>query len=188
MKLSEGFQTLRMNRPFLPGKPKVKLVRSNGSKGTYLVAKRNISKGERVVIYWGHILDPDEPYRRWVRDQGEPSLYQSWSKYLRGLDSGEIVDGSQALTVTDIGLQGVYVNDIQMLNSTDVDDLRKYVQSEAKCNLTVVHSPEHPFPIYQARRKIHKGEILSVHYGLGYWLLQLGVPPQDIAGHINKIM
>jgi hypothetical protein len=47
--------------------------------------------------------------------------------------------------------------------------------------------PTKDYPVYITRRKIKKGETLTVHYGLPYWLLIMGVHPAEIGDWIDII-
>ncbi len=172
------------------GKPSIRITQS-AKEGNYLVAKRNISRGEPVVIYWGKIVPISESYERWVNKMN-PAEYLEWAQYLRGVKEGQgSVDGSAYLDLKRAGLDkislnlaGVLANDAAMPRSLDSKQLQIYKESEKICNLSTQFSDSHPFPIYYANRKIRKGEKLVVHYGLGYWLLQLGVPPEKISDYL----
>lgn len=176
------------------GKSKVALCR-NPTEGRYLVARRNISRGEPVVVYWGRQLTSDESYESYRRSVAANSEdYIREARYYRSSERGDLVidgsgflDGHKNSEIMDLRLSGVFVNDAGMPTSLNPDDLRKYLASAHECNLSVGSVEGHDFPVYYANRKIRKGERLTVHYGLGYWLLQLGVPPDRISDLLRSI-
>ena len=106
-------------------------------------------------------------------------------KYIR---SGHdfIVDGSEGYKTKNLNLSGVYVNDIFKLKSKSLGDMKHYHKSRLICNIEVVETND--FPIYKARKDIKSGSELFVHYGIAYWLCELGVPPNELNTKYKKIL
>jgi len=142
-----------------------------------LFAKRDIKKGEYVVIYFGDVLDEEELLHKYKQDK-------NIMKYVRkGYDF--IVDGSEGYKTKNLNLSGVYVNDILKLKSKSTKDMNHYHKSRLICNIEVVDTTD--FPVYRARKDIKVGQELFVHYGLNYWLLNMGISPGDLKKYQKKI-
>jgi len=162
---------------------------SNPLLGRTLKAKRQIPKGTPVVIYYGKRLTSEENLYAYLDDH--VTYIQSRAPYIRGhaspqqtdlsIDASEVVKSSRY----SLNLMGVLVNDIAKPQSLSPADLQAYCESETQCNLRVEPRTK-DYPLYVAKRTIKKGEILTVHYGLGYWLLQMGVPPQRISEYLDN--
>ena len=57
-------------------------------------------------------------------------------------------------------------------------DGKHYSKSKNICNVEVLNTTD--FPIYVAKKDIKKGQELFVHYGIHYWLLDLGISPTEL--------
>jgi len=159
---------------------KVEIKTSNYIKDTLskgMFAIRDIKKGEPITIYFGDVLDESELIEKYNIDK-------SIMKYVRkGYDF--IVDGSCAYQTNNLNLLGVYVNDISKPKSKSIKDLQYYNKTSLICNVVVQETSD--FPVYVARKDIKKGSELFVHYGTGYWLLEMGVPPNQLCDYEDKI-
>jgi hypothetical protein len=143
-----------------------------------LFAKKDIKKNELIVIYFGDVLDEEELLIKYKKDK-------SIMKYIRkGYDF--IVDGSEGYKTKNLNLSGVYVNDIMKLKSKTIKDMKHYHKSRLICNVEVVDTTD--FPIYRARKDIKAGSELFIHYGINYWLLEMGVSPKELKTKYKKIL
>ena len=153
-----------------------KYIKDNLAKG--LFAKQDIKKGTKIVIYFGDVLDEEELLEKYNENK-------DIMKYIRrGYDF--IVDGSMGYKTKNINLTGVYVNDIMKLKSKSMKDIKHYYKSRLICNVKILNTND--FPIYVAMRDIKKGQELFTHYGIGYWLIELGVNPKFIESKYKKII
>jgi len=179
----------------LNNKPLFKVVQdSNPELGQTLQATQRIVRGTPVVLYHGKMITSKENVETYLEN---PSEYiEKKAKYIRGHSSNNdiSIDASQVVEnfnrgegKINLNLMGVLVNDVAKPNSLKIEDLRKYQLSTDKCNLEVSRFETSDYPLYVAKRRIKKGEILTVHYGLGYWLLQMGVKPEEISEMISKV-
>jgi hypothetical protein len=162
-------------------KPLVYVSKSKIS-GLGLFAKKNISKHNPVVIYYGDHITDDEIYKLYTTD---PHSYLELSPYIRGTPNGFAIKGCR--NQTNKNLLGVFVNDISLIDCKKEDInrgiLQNYANTEKKCNLSVVDTDD--YPVYFSKRRIIKGEELFVHYGIGYWLSIIGFSPEEISD-LNK--
>lgn len=151
-----------------------------GGKG--LFAKKNISRGTDIVIYYGKKITDEEIYNTYINNSDE---YFKLSRYIRKTYYGPAIRGDK--NITNLNLAGVYVNDISCINKDkeDLDEniLREYAETFTKCNVKVVDTLD--YPVYRSIKKIKKNEELYVHYGIGYWLSYIGFLPEEIS-KINK--
>ena len=145
-----------------------KYIKDKYNKGVF--ATRDIKKGENVCVYFGDILDEDKLYEKY---KNNPYIM----KYIRK-GNGFLVDASIVNKIDNIKLLGGYVNDISKPKSKSKKDLEYYNKTKFICNIEVVDTDD--FPIYRARKDINKGSELFVHYGEKYWLLDMGVKPEDL--------
>lgn len=153
-----------------------KLIKDKLSLG--LFAKKDIKKGTNIVIYFGDILDEKELIEKYKKNK-------NIMKYIRkGYDF--LVDGSEAYKIKNNNLFGVYVNDIYKLKSTKYDDMVYYNRTKKICNVEVVNTLD--FPIYIAKKDIKKNQELFVHYGLAYWLNEIGVTPNELKNKYKKVI
>lgn len=149
-----------------------KYIKDKHNKG--LFATKDIKKGEIVCIYFGDIIDEDKLYDIY---KNRPEIM----KYIRK-GNGFLVDASIIHKFDDVKLLGGYVNDISKPKSKSKKDLNSYSKTKFICNIEVVETKD--FPLYRARKNIKKGAELFVHYGIGYWLLDMGVSPLELYNYI----
>jgi SET domain-containing protein len=173
--MQSALELIDINKPnnlVYIGKSKIKDELSKG-----LFAKQDIKKGTRICIYFGDILEEDEL----------PELYQKNKNIMKFIRKGNdfLVDGSKAYLIDNLNLSGVYVNDYKKLNSIKKKDMRIYFKTRSKCNVKEEQTTD--FPIYVARKDIKKGEELTVHYSIGYWLLEMGITPQELLKYKKTI-
>lgn len=147
-------------------------VKDKYNKGVF--ATRDIKKGENVCVYFGNILDEDSLYE--IYNENKDVM-----KYIRK-GNGFLVDASIVYKLDNLKLMGGYVNDISKPKSKKKKDLEYYNKTSLICNIEVVETND--FPIYRARKNIKKGSELFVHYGIGYWLLDMGVKPEDLKNYL----
>jgi hypothetical protein len=174
----------------ITGKPLFDIVNDpDPTLGRTLRAKRHIPKSTPVVIYYGETKTIDDNLSEYFDD---PKKYiEEQGPYIRGhpikkdisIDATKIV--YENFSKTPSNLVGVLVNDIAKPKSLKIEDLKEYLNTSSRCNLETI--PTSDYPLYVAKRKIKKGEILTVHYGLGYWLLHMGVPPEKISHYISYV-
>lgn len=145
-----------------------KYIKDKYNKGVF--ATRNIKKGENICIYFGDILDENQLYEKY---KNNPHIM----KYIRK-GNGFLVDASIVDKLDNIYLMGGYVNDISKPKSNSKEDLNYYNKTKFICNIEVVETND--FPLYRARKDIKKGSELFVHYGIHYWLLDMGVKPENL--------
>lgn len=143
-----------------------------------LFATRFIPKGTNIVIYFGDVLDKEELMEKYQKDKNIMKFIRNGHDF--------IVDGSVGYKTNNLNLSGVYVNDRSKLKSTSMKDMKKYYKTRTKCNVDVLRTSD--FPVYIAKKNIQEGEELLVHYGIGYWLYELGVKPADIHKKYRKII
>ena len=162
-------------------KPLVYVGKSKVS-GSGLFAKKNISKNNPVVMYYGNHITDDEIYELYTNDI---QSYLELSPYIRGTPNGFAIKGSR--DQTNKNLLGVFVNDISLIDCRKEDIskeiLKKYANTEKQCNLKVIDTNN--YPVYFSKKRIKKGEELYVHYGIGYWLSIIGFNPEEIS-YLNK--
>lgn len=149
-----------------------KYIKDKYNKGVF--ATRDIKKGENVCIYFGDIIDESNLIDIYEK---KPEIM----KYIRK-GNGFLVDASIISKIDDIKLLGGYVNDISKPKSKKKKDLINYDKTKFICNIEVVETND--FPLYRARKDIKKGSELFVHYGIGYWLLDMGVKPEDLKNYL----
>lgn len=155
----------------------IEIKKSNYIKDKYnkgIFATRDIKKGENICVYFGNIIDEDDLYEIYKK---KPEIM----KYIRK-GNGFLVDASIVDKLDNLKLMGGYVNDISKPKSKKKNDLIYYDKTKMICNIEVVETDD--FPIYRARKDIKKGSELFVHYGIGYWLLDMGVDPQHLQNYI----
>ena len=143
-----------------------------------MFATRDILKGTPITIYFGDVLDEEELIEKYNESK-------DIMKYIRkGHDF--IVDGSIGYKTDNLSLNGVYVNDIFKLKSKSRKDMKHYCKSRNICNVEVLETGD--FPVYIAKKDIRKGQELFVHYGLGFWLCELGVTPIELKTKFKNII
>lgn len=162
---------------------KVSIKKSNIRNGGFgLFADVDINEGEYVVTYYGDKIDMEGMYNIYINNREK---YEAMNKYIRGTPHGYVIYGIKS---RDIRMCGVYVNDIDRIkcdkNNININIINKYKKSVNRCNLRVDDRGE--YPIYISNRKIRRGEELYVHYGVGYWLQNIGFSPEEISEINNK--
>lgn len=184
MERQSALSYLKINK-----KPLFKVVNDkNPELGLTLQAVDQIGRGTPVVLYYGKMITSKENVEAYLENPIE--YIEKRAKYIRGHSSDNYIsiDASQLINQEkNLNLMGVLVNDIAKPNSLNVKDLRKYLSTAEKCNLEVSRFETTDYPLYVAKRRIKRGEILTVHYGLGYWLLQMRVKPEEIGQIMSKI-
>ena len=143
-----------------------------------LFASRDIRKGENVVIYFGDILTWDEFIKEYTKDKN----IMKWARE----GNSFWIDGRSIWKTKNRNTYGAFVNDISKPKDTKMKSLKKYAKTQKKCNLVSVKTGD--FPIYIANKNIKKNSELSVHYGIGYWLLNMGVSTETINKKFKKII
>ena len=143
-----------------------------------LFASRDIKKGEKVVIYFGDILTKEEFLTRYKENK-------NIMKYIRK-GSSFWIDGRYVYKVFNKNMFGAYVNDISKPLNISKKSVNKYIKTMRNCNLVSVDTGD--FPIYVASKDIKAGTELSVHYGIGYWLLYMGMSPNMIDKKYKKLI
>ena len=151
-------------------------IKDELNKGMF--AKKDIKKGTPITIYFGDVLDEDELVEKYKKNK-------DIMKYIRkGHDF--IVDGSIGYKTNNLNLNGVYVNDIFKMKSKKIKDIKHYYKSKNICNVEVMGTGD--FPVYVAKRDIKKDQELFIHYGIGFWLMELGVTPQELKTKYRKMI
>lgn len=158
--------------------PRVYLASSHISKHDYgLYANKNFHRKIPMVIYYGTLMSNEDVMYIY---QTNHELYQQMANCLRHTRTS-VVYGDRDNSNTN--LLGVYVNDISNINcrKQDVNEeiLRKYADTHKLCNLQVVETAD--FPVYRTSKHVRKNEELTIHYGIGYWLLEIGCTPEEIS-------
>ncbi len=150
----------------------------SGISGYGLFAKKHISKGRPVVVYYGDKMSDEEVYDLYMENREE---YREVSKNMRGTPNGFTIRGDK--TNENNNLLGVYVNDAGSITCKKGYLTQKalfdYAKTLSDCNLKVVETED--YPVYQSDKRIKKGEELLAHYGIGYWLSQVGCTPEEIS-------
>lgn len=157
--------------------------------GLGLYTRKQFQRNQPVVVYYGMKLSTDDVYDKYTNN---PIEYKEMNKVIRGTPNGYSIIGMY----TDIpNLQGVYVNDISTLklyfNDYDKNNhdhnkkmLEDYAKTIIKCNLKTIDTSD--YPVYYTSKSVKKGEELYAHYGIGYWLMANGFPPEEIS-HLNNL-
>ena len=175
-------------------------------KGLTLMAREDIPQHQPVILYYGKSETPEENVEAYFDD---PEDYiKNKAPYIRALTESKSINASHMIPTdikpqtepkssksskspkspkSNLNLLGVLVNDVNKPKSLRAVDLIAYLDTQEDCNLIPSHQTN-DYPLYISKRPIKKGEILTVHYGLGYWLLQLGIPPPGIGHIIQSIM
>ena len=157
-------------------------INDNDNHNNGLFAKKHITKGCPVVIYFGDKITDDEIYDLYTND---PDSYYELNKYIRGTPNGFAIKGDK--TQINHNLLGVYVNDFASIrcNKDEINEkvLRDYAHTISRCNLKTVDTVD--YPIYVSTKRIKKHEEMYAHYGIGYWLSYIGCSPIEISD-LNK--
>lgn len=140
--------------------------------GNGLFSKKIIPKGTIVCEYSGSKMKKSDSFALYCKN---PKDYLNHiHPFIRDLNDDEVIVGN-----TNIPKSGVFVNDAFCLRNIGQKDIKHYNNiSRKNANVTTVVLDDKL--LYMSTKKIKKGEEIYTSYGAGYWLLQLGVPPQDI--------
>lgn len=157
--------------------------------GLGLFTNKFIHPNTPVVLYHGKKLSQQEVYQ--LNQDLPEAEFKELNSRIRGTVHDYVILGptqQQQSTPqpTNPYHLGVYVNDISRIQIDHKDQLteqhlKDYVQTLKRCNLRVSDDPSSEYPVYYATRRIKKNEELYVHYGIGFWLLQLGFRPLEIS-------
>lgn len=153
-------------------------------KGKSLFAKKTIKKGTPIIIYYGDIIDKKEIYNEYVNDR--ENYIKNIGPYIRDIDDNKVVNGVGYLEHENLNLCGVLVNDYCCINNDNKIEMLKYIESKNNCNVEIIETND--FPIYYSTKKIKKDEEICAHYGIGYWLLNIGIDADKIRNKINEII
>ena len=144
--------------------------------GLGLFAGKQISSSQPVVIYYGSKMLSEDVYDLFMSN---PESYGEAQSIIRETPNGYAIRGEKTEKTA---LHGVYVNDVAKIqcekDSVDRDALVEYINSAKNCNLKTIDTSD--YPVYVSTRRIKKHEELYVHYGIGYWLLQMGYGPEEL--------
>jgi hypothetical protein len=164
---------------------------SNPEKGLTLRASEDIPEHVPVILYYGTPETPEQNIVTYFEDSEK--YIRDMAPYIRALTSDRsinarhLIPDDKSKNKLNMNLLGVLVNDVSKPKSLKAIDLIDYLKTQEECNL-VSSVQTDDYPLYISNRCIKKGEILTVHYGLGYWLLQMGIPPSGISHIIQSIM
>lgn len=146
-----------------------------------LFAKKHITRGSPVVVYHGSKTTDQEIYDMYTDD---PDAYDKVKPYIRGTPNGFAINGEKCNNAV---LMGIYVNDVACIDCVKedltLDIVKEYAATLRKCNLKTVDTLD--YPLYYAPRRIKKNEEFYAHYGIGYWLSEIGCSPEEINA-LNK--
>lgn len=162
--------------------------------GDGLFANEFIKQGATVCTYNGVNIDKDEVVDMYMID---PEGYLSnIHPYVRDFNSQQVVVGVPS---ADLFKSGVMVNDGAKPKGVSHDLLKAYLdESHSRANVAAI-SPESSESIesieniegidsgplaYQATRDINSGEELFACYGVGYWLMHMGITPDKLRGYM----
>ena len=147
--------------------------------GDGLFAKKIFHKNEIVSTYFGPILPKKHIYQSYMKN---PELYlKKIHPYVRDINDNQVVVGTKE---KDLMKCGVLVNDYAKLTSTKKEDIQEYVNKSMKnANVTIMNTENHP--VYVTIKRVKKGEEFYAHYSVGYWLMEMGIKPEQIE-ELNK--
>ena len=173
--LSENI--ININKPPL-------VYKKTNEKGKSLFAKKTIKKGTPIIIYYGAIIDKKEIYNEYINDR--ENYIKNIGPYIRDINDNKVVNGVGYLEYDNLNLCGVLVNDYCCINNDNKIEMLKYIESKNNCNVEIIETND--FPIYYSTKKIKKDEEICAHYGIGYWLLNIGIDADKIRNKINEII
>lgn len=172
----------------LSREPVFKIVQdSDPSLGQNLQATKDLPKGTAVVIYYGQVITTEQNLEKYLADPTDYIL--NYASYIRSTtDLDKNIDASALIKnpSSNLNLMGVLVNDSSKPKSIEMSDLKAYLATEEQCNL-IVSDFTKDYPVYFANQDIQAGQMLTIHYGLGYWLLQMGIVPENIASILDQL-
>ena len=159
------------------------IYKKENEKGISLFARKNIKKGIPIIIYYGDINDKNEIYNEYINDR--ENYIKNIGPYIRDINDNQVVNGVKYLDNENLNLCGVLVNDYCSIKNNDKIEMLKYIESKKNCNVEIIETND--FPIYYSTKKIKKNEEICAHYGIGYWLLHIGIDAEKIKDKINKL-
>jgi SET domain-containing protein len=159
------------------------VYKKQNEKGTSLFAKKNIKKGTPLLIYYGDINDKNEIYKEYINDK--ENYIKNIGPYIRDINDNKVVNGIKYLDNENLKLCGVLVNDYCNIKNNDKNEMLKYIESKKNCNVEIIETND--FPIYYSIKKIKKDEEICAHYGIGYWLLHMGIDADKIKNIIDEL-
>ena len=160
------------------------VYKKENEKGMSLFAKKTIKKGTPIIIYYGDITEKKEIYKEYINNKD--NYIKNIGPYIRDINDNEVVNGIKYLENENLNLCGVLVNDYCSIKNSDKIEMLKYIESKNNCNVEIIETND--FPIYYSRKKIKKDEEICAHYGIGYWLLNIGIDAEKIKDKINEII
>ena len=142
--------------------------------GDGLFAKKIFHKNEVVSTYFGPVLPKEHIYKSYVKD---PDKYlKKIHPYVRDINETHVVIGTKD---KDLMKCGVLINDFAKLSSINKEDIQEYVNKSMKnANVKIMNATNHP--IYVTIKRVKKGEEFYAHYSIGYWLMEMGMKPEQI--------
>jgi len=149
--------------------------------GDGLFANKIFRKGENVAEYFGVPVRKDHIYKLYNNDIKH--YMKKIHPFLRDISNERVIVGGMD---KDIYKCGVLVNDGAKLTSAKLTDIIKYIKDSTKMeNVAIALGGE--FPVYRALKRIKSGKEFYAHYGVGYWLLDQGIPPNEISEMDKKM-
>lgn len=145
--------------------------------GDGLFVKKHTARGTPIAVYYGAKMTDEEVFDL---HQSDFEAYRQANSVIRGTPNGFAVKGEK----TDKpALNGVYVNDIACIDC-DKENLTKeaiieYAKTAKNCNVTTQNTSD--YPVYVTRKRVTKNEELYAHYGIGYWLQEIGCTADEIS-------
>ena len=149
--------------------------------GNGLFANKIFRKGDNVAEYFGVPVTKDHIYKLYNNDKNH--YMKEIHPFIRDIDDTRVIVGGMDKNINKCG---VLVNDFAKLTSTKPSDIKKYIRDSTK-NENVAIALGGEFPVYRALKRIKKGKEFYAHYGWAYWLLSMGIPPNEISD-LNKKM
>lgn len=160
------------------------IYKKENEKGISLFAKKSIKKGVPIIIYYGEINYKNEIYKEYINDK--ENYIKNIGPYIRDINNNQVVNGVKYLENDNLNLCGVLVNDYSIIKNGDKIEMLIYIESKNNCNVEIIETKD--FPIYYSTKKIKKDEEICAHYGIGYWLLHIGIDADKIKDKINEII
>ena len=145
--------------------------------GDGLFVKKHTARGTPIAVYYGAKITDEEVFDL---HQSDFEAYRQANSVIRGTPNGFAVKGEK----TDKpALHGVYVNDAARIEC-DKANLTKeaiieYAKTAKDCNVTTQNTSD--YPVYVTRKRVAKNEELYAHYGIGYWLQEIGCTADEIS-------
>jgi hypothetical protein len=159
------------------------VYKKQNEKGLSLFATQNIKKNSPLLIYYGEIFDKNEIYKEYINDK--ENYIKNIGPYIRDINDNKVVNGIKYLDNENLKLCGVLVNDYCNIKNNDKNEMLKYIESKQNCNVEIIETND--FPIYYSIKKIKKDEEICAHYGIGYWLLHMGIDADKIKNIVDEL-